>query len=92
MKALLPLAKLLLIALLLFACFMRFNLAALHRDQSDVPSSFFETQGPMQAIVKSRLTKTNQQIARCNALMLVSVLILTGIAVYEHKRPANQAQ
>lgn len=90
-KALLPLAKLLLIALLLFASFMRFNLAALQKDQ-DVLATVVEVRGLSTAPLQRRGSQLNRQINRCNALLLATLVAITGLVVYEHKRPANQAQ
>ena len=89
MKALLPLAKLLLIAFLLFASFMRVNLAALQKDQ-DVLATIVEVRGLSTAPLKRQEAQLKRQITRCNALLLATLVAITGLVVYEHKRPAKQ--
>ena len=92
MKLSLLLAKLLLISVLGLASFARVGWGAYRKDQSSGPPSFYATQGSLQTIVKGRIRDANQQITRCNILILGSVVALTGMVMYERKRAAAHSQ
>jgi hypothetical protein len=91
MKLFLRLAKPLVLVLLLFASCERLNLAALQKDQ-DVLATVVEVRGLSTAALKRREAQINRQVNRCNALLLATLVAIAGVVVYEHKRPANQAQ
>ncbi|WBO86719.1 hypothetical protein [Hymenobacter yonginensis] len=91
MKAFLPIAKLILIAFLLLASFMRVNLAALQKDQ-DVLTTVVEVRGLSTAPLKKRQAQLHRQSNGCNALIFATLAAITGLLVYEHRRSANQTQ
>ncbi len=90
MNVLLRLAKPLLLVLLLLASCARLNLAALHKDQVDVLASILAAQGKSTAPINDIEKQLNWQIALCNGLLAATLLAITGLVVYENKRPANQ--
>ena len=91
MKLFLRLAKSLVLVLLLFASCERLNLAVLQKDQ-DVLATVVEVRGLSISLLKRREMQLNRQINRCNSLLLATLVAIAGLVVYEHKRPAYQAQ
>jgi hypothetical protein len=82
MKLFIRFTKPLLLGLLLLASCERVNLDALYHDQVDTLSSVLEAEGKSMAPLTPIENQLSRLITYCNALIVVSLLAITGLVVY----------